>query len=94
MRLILDNHSARISKETQRYLASRPQCFQFVFAPKHGSWLNLVENTFSKMARSMLREIWVQSEQELVQRIQLYFQEVNCISGGIAMEVQDGRGLY
>jgi transposase len=77
LRLILDNHSAHISKETQRYLASRPQRFQFVFVPKHGSWLNLVENMFSKMARSMLREIRVQSKQELVQRIHLYFQEVN-----------------
>jgi hypothetical protein len=43
---------AHISKETQRYLASRPQRFQFVFVAKHGSWLNLVENMFSKMARS------------------------------------------
>jgi transposase len=59
LRLILDNHSAHISKETQRYLASRPQRFQFVFVPKHDSWLNLVENMFSKMARSMLREIRV-----------------------------------
>ena len=77
LRLILDNHSAHISKETQRYLASRPQRFQFVFVPKHGSWLNLVENMFSKMARSMLREIRVQSKQELIERIHLYFQEVN-----------------
>ena len=67
----------RDTKETQRYLASRPQRFQFVFVPKHGSWLNLVENMFSKMARSMLREIRVQSKQELIERIHLYFQEVN-----------------
>lgn len=77
LRLILDNHSAHISKETQSYLATRPQRFQFVFVPKHGSWLNLVENVFSKMARSMLREIRVHSKQELVDRIHLYFQEVN-----------------
>ena len=32
-----DNHSAHISRETQRYLATRPQRFHFVFAPKHGS---------------------------------------------------------
>jgi hypothetical protein len=32
---------------------------------------------FSKMARSMLREIRGDSKQELVQRIQLYSQEVN-----------------
>jgi transposase len=77
LRLILDNHSAHISKETQRYLASRPQRFQFVFIPKHGSWLNLVENLFSKMTRTMLREIRVTTKQELIDRIHLYFQETN-----------------
>lgn len=77
LRLILDNHSAHISKETQAYLASRPQRFQFIFLPKHGSWLNLVENLFSKMTRSMLREIRVNTKPELVERIHLYFGEVN-----------------
>jgi transposase len=77
LRLILDNHSAHISRETQRYLATRPQRFQFVFIPKHGSWLNLVENLFSKMTRTMLREIRVRTKQELVDRIHLYFQELN-----------------
>jgi transposase len=77
LRLILDNHSAHISRETQGYLATRPQRFQFIFLPKHGSWLNLVENLFSKMTRSMLREIRVHTKQELVARIHLYFAEVN-----------------
>src|SRR6266852_4723069 len=66
-----------LKKLGSAYLASRPQRFQFVFVPKHGSWLNLVENMFSKMARSMLREIRVHSKQELIQRIHLYFEEVN-----------------
>jgi transposase len=90
LRLILDNHSAPISKETQRYLASRPQRFQFVFVPKHGSWLNLVENMFSKMARSMLREIRVHSKQELIQRIHLYFQEVNAAPVVFRWKYKDG----
>ena len=77
LRLILDNHSAHISRETQRYLATRPKRFHFVFIPKHGSWLNLVENLFSKMTRTMLREIRVATKQELIDRIHLYFQEVN-----------------
>ena len=77
LRLILDNHSAHTSRETQRYLATRPQRFQFVFIPKHGSWLNLVENLFSKMTRTMLREIRVATKQELIERIHLYFREVN-----------------
>lgn len=72
LRLILDNHSAHISKETQAYLATRPQRFQFVFVPKHGSWLNLVENLFSKMTRTMLREIRVNTREELMERIHLY----------------------
>jgi transposase len=69
--------SAHISRETQRYLATRPQRLQFVFIPKHGSWLNLVENLFSKMTRTMLREIRVSTKQELIDRIHLYFREVN-----------------
>ena len=77
LRLILDNHSAPISRETLRYLATRPLRFQFVFIPQHGSWLNLVENLFSKMTRTMLREIRVSTKQELIDRIHLYFREVN-----------------
>jgi transposase len=77
LRLILDNHSAHISRETQCWLAGKPQRFEFVFLPKHGSWLNLVENLFSKMTRTMLHEIRVATKQELIERIHLYFQEVN-----------------
>jgi transposase len=77
LRLILDNHSAHNSKETQAYLATRPQRFQFVFVPKHGSWLNLVENLFSKMTRTMLREIRVNTKEELIERIHLYYRETN-----------------
>ncbi len=77
IRLLLDNHSAHISKETQAYLNTHPQRFEFVFTPKHGSWLNIVETMFSKMARTMLRGIRVASKQELIDRIHLYFAEVN-----------------
>ena len=77
IRLLLDNHSAHISKETQAWLSLHPQRFEFVFTPKHGSWLNIVETLFSKMARSMLRGIRVASKQELVDRIHLYFTEIN-----------------
>ena len=69
IRLILDNHSAHISKETKAWLAARPGRFQFTFTPKHGSWLNLVEGFFSKLARSVLRHIRVASKQELKDRI-------------------------
>lgn len=77
IRLLLDNHSAHISKETQGWLSLHPQRFEFVFTPKHGSWLNIVETMFSKMARSMLRGIRVASKQELIDRIHLYFAQIN-----------------
>ena len=77
IRLLLDNHSAHTSKQTRTYLSLHPQRFEFVFTPKHGSWLNIVETMFSKMARTMLRGIRVASKQELVDRIHLYFDEIN-----------------
>ncbi len=77
IRLLLDNHSAHISKEAQNWLTLHPQRFEFVFTPKHGPWLNIVETMFSKMARGMLRGIRVASKQELIDRIHLYFAEIN-----------------
>ena len=78
IRLILDNHSAHISKETKAWVAAQPEGrFAFVFTPKHGSWLNLVEGFFSKMARSMLRHIRVASKDELKRRILAYLDEIN-----------------
>src|SRR5579864_236464 len=79
IKLILDNHSAHISKETKAWLATQPEGrFAFVFTPKHGSWLNLVEGFFSKMARSLLRHIRVASKAELKARILAYLDEINC----------------
>jgi hypothetical protein len=43
---------------------------------KHGSWLNLVEGFFSKMARSVLRHIRVASKAELKTRIIAYLDEL------------------
>jgi len=77
IRLLLDNHSAHISRQTRDYLDSVPQRFVFVFTPTHGSWLNLVENLFSKMTRSLLRGIRVATKQELIDRIHQYFEEIN-----------------
>src|SRR5438128_2179732 len=77
IRLVLDNHSAHISKETRGYLQTMPQRFVFVFTPTHASWLNLIENQFSKMTRTMLRGIRVASKQELIDRIHQYDEEIN-----------------
>jgi len=77
IKIILDNHSAHISKETRAFLKTLPNRFDFVFTPKHGSWLNLIECFFSKMARTFLRQIRVSSKDELKKRIELYLDEVN-----------------
>jgi len=69
IRVVLDNHSAHISKETVAYLGTRPGRFEYVHTPKHGSWLNLIECAFSKMARTFLRHIRVKSIDELKERI-------------------------
>lgn len=77
IRIILDNHSAHISKETQKYLATVPNRFEFIFTPKHGSWLNLIEVFFSKLARTLLRGIRVTSKAELKERIENYLAKLN-----------------
>ena len=77
IRLILDNLRVHTSEKTREYLLTVPNRFQFIFTPKHGSWLNIVEMLFSILARTMLREIRVKTIEELENRIHLYFQEIN-----------------
>jgi transposase len=77
IRIVLDNHSAHISKETRAFLGTVPNRFEFTFTPKHGSWLNLIESFFGKMARTLLRGIRVTSAEDLKARIELYLKEVN-----------------
>ena len=60
IRLILDNHSAHISKETKAWVAAQPEGrFAFVFTPKHGSWLNLIEGFFLPSWRAQCSAISV-----------------------------------
>jgi DDE superfamily endonuclease len=77
IRLILDNHSAHTSRETRAWLATRPNRFKYVLTPKHGSWLNIVETLFGKMARTFLRNIRVRSKDELRERILKGIDEIN-----------------
>ncbi len=77
IRIILDNHSAHISQETRAYFATRPNRFHYVHTPKHGSWLNLVETLFGKMAHTFLRQIRVASKAELKERILRGIAEIN-----------------
>jgi DDE superfamily endonuclease len=74
----MDNHSAHISKETQAFLASRPNRFQYVpNSQANGPWLNIVETLFGKMTRTFLRHIRVQSWEELQTRILQGIAEIN-----------------
>lgn len=77
IRLVLDNLKVHTSGETKKYLAAVPGRFEFVFTPKHGSWLNLVEEFFRKLTRQTLKGIRVKTKEELVKHIYKYFDEVN-----------------
>jgi transposase len=76
--IILDNHSAHVSRETTSWLAAQPiGRFTFTFTPTHGSWLNLIEGFFSKLARSILRHIRVSSKTELRERLMAFIGDIN-----------------
>ena len=76
--VILDNHSAHVSRETTSWLAAQPiGRFTFTFTPTHGSWLNLIEGFFSKLARSLLRHIRVASKHELRERLLAFISDIN-----------------
>lgn len=77
IRIILDNHSSHISKETMNYLKTRPNRSFYVHTPTHGSWLNLIETYFSKIARTFLKHIRVESKDELKERILKGIEETN-----------------
>jgi transposase len=77
IRMILDNHSSHLSKETMNWLKGKPNRFEFIYTPKHGSWLNLIEAFFSKMTRAFLRSLRVKSKAEAKHRIEKYLDEVN-----------------
>ena len=77
IRLILDNHSSHVSKETRGYLATGHGRFRYVHTPTNGSWLNLAETLFGIMARTFLRHIRVSSWEELKERIFIGVREIN-----------------
>jgi transposase len=77
IKILMDNHKIHTSIETREYLKTVPDKFEFVFTPKHASWLNIIESFFSKMARSLLRGIRVDSINELKERISQYLDQIN-----------------
>ncbi len=77
IKVVLDNHRVHSSKETMTYLNSVPGRFEFIFTPKHGSWLNMIEGWFGKLSRCMLRGIRVKSREELKERISWFIDDIN-----------------
>ena len=74
----LTQRALRVSRETTSWLAAQPiGRFTFTFKPTHGSWLNLIEGFFSKLARSVLRHIRVRSKHELGERLMAFIADVN-----------------
>lgn len=77
IRIILDNHSMHVSKETRSFLATLPNRFELVFTPTHGSWLNIIESFFAKMTKTFLRGLRVESKEDLRQRLISWICEIN-----------------
>jgi transposase len=77
IKIVMDNHSTHNSAETKAYLDSHPGRFEFIFTPTHGSWLNLIESFFGKLSRVCLKNIRVDSKDELSERIYRYIKEIN-----------------
>ena len=65
------------NKGTRSYLDTIKRKFKFVFTPIHASWLNAIENFFSKITRNLLGTIRVESIDELSKRIDLYIEQLN-----------------
>ncbi|MGD1959474.1 MAG: IS630 family transposase [Fulvivirga sp.] len=79
IKIVLDNHYCHTSQETEMFLKTVPNRFEFVFTPVNASWLGLIEVFFSEMTRSFLRGIRVKSKDELQIRILKYIDEVKQI---------------
>ncbi len=77
LKIILDNLRVHTSAVTMQYLKTVPNRFEFVFTPKHASWLNIIESFFSKTTRSVLRGIRVKSKEEIKGRVSDYIDSLN-----------------
>ena len=65
------------SAETVKYLKTVPNRFEFIFTPKHASWINIIEAFFSKTTRTVLRGIRAKSKEEMAERISSYIDTLN-----------------
>jgi len=77
LKIILDNLKVHSSAETVKYLKTVPNRFEFIFTPKHASWINIIEAFFSKTTRTVLRGIRAKSKEEMAERISSYIDTLN-----------------
>lgn len=73
---ITDNLSTRTTAEVEQWLADHPR-WQFVFTPKHASWLNQVEIFFSILARRLLKRGAFSNEHDLAQQMLAFVETYN-----------------
>lgn len=73
--MMLDKRFLPSSSETKTYLDGRKNRFQFIFLPKQGSCLNLVEIFFHQMVRAGLSGLEVSSADELKSRVTRWVSE-------------------
>ncbi len=73
---VLDNLSTHKTQAVEAWLQAHPR-WQFVFTPKHASWLNQVELFFSILERRLLRRGEFASIDELADRIISFINDYN-----------------
>jgi transposase len=73
---ITDNLSTRTTAEVEQWLNDHPH-WQFVFTPKHASWLNQVEIFFSILARRLLKRGAFNNENDLAQQMLAFVETYN-----------------
>jgi hypothetical protein len=66
----------------------------FVYTPKHGSWLNVAENELSSLTRQCLKSRRVSSLKTLKTEIKAWYKDVNKTQRGVdwQMKIEDARG--
>jgi transposase len=73
---VLDNLSTHKTDAVQAWLDAHPR-WQFVFTPKHASWLNQVEMFFSILARRLLRHGQFTSPDDLAVQMLTFVEHYN-----------------
>ena len=61
----------------KKFLENQSHRIRFVYTPKHCSWLNPIENWFSKLQRQAISRESFESKEVLCQRIETYIQYYN-----------------